>query len=125
MGITFLETTQKSDERVDTQNGQICNIMWKCLEHLIFDSSRRRGVEQIGIRIATLHGDKTNTLPIEHGDAIFNICNTPSARTPLLKMVLCKIWCENAPYETYKKKEVSHSRGWKMKKCNKFYYVRE
>ena len=39
-------------------------------------------------------------LPTEHGDRIFKICNTPSAKMQILTDVLCKNWIRNNWLET-------------------------
>ena len=93
VGSTLFKTARKSEAPMDGTNAKCDQTMSELSGNRVFEHSRRRGIEQSKKCIPTEHGDHKKELPTEHGDHMLVFSNTPSARTPCLKIVRCKNRC--------------------------------
>ena len=99
----FLKQTKKVTHAWTAQMAKLAISFGNCLGNMFFSSILTAEVlKNAKLALPRSTGINKKTLPTEHGDYIFNICNTPSARMRILTNALCKNWCPNAPYETSK-----------------------
>ena len=103
VGSTVLKCMKKQSSPRNGKRHKSDDILWEFSGNPFFLAfSPQRCWKKREKHSHAARGSKQKTLPTEHGDHIFNICNTPSAIMPILTNALCKNWCPNGAYEISK-----------------------